>query len=100
LQKVPAFQVVQGLWEKEEGQGQRTPKEHLLPLQEIPLKEAPLYWPRKVHVEQEVHGLPLQVDMQLDQSGVQTPPHFFGRIRQVCQEGEFRKQLMVCGAGG
>jgi hypothetical protein len=49
---------------KEEGQGQRAKEEHVLSLQEVPLQEAPSSQTGQMHVEQEVQGLPLQINLQ------------------------------------
>jgi hypothetical protein len=64
----------------------RTPKkEYMPPLQEVPLQEAPLSPTGQVHVEQEIQGLPLQIDLQQAQSGVHTP-QILCRFKQVCKQ--------------
>ncbi len=59
-------------------------------------QEASSSWTRQVHVEQEVQGLHLQIDLWQAWSGVQTMPQILCRVRRVCeQEQQVKKQLMV-----
>jgi hypothetical protein len=71
-QEIPTFQVARQMQKTEEGQGRQAKEEYLPPLQEVPLQEAPSSRTRQVHVEQEIQGLPLQIDLQRSQSGIQT----------------------------
>jgi hypothetical protein len=47
-----------------EGQGGQAKNEYMPPLQVIPLQEAPSSQTKQVHVEQEIQGLPLQINLQ------------------------------------
>jgi hypothetical protein len=63
LQEIPTFQVTRWTWKTEEGQGRQTKEEYTPPLQEVQLQEASLSQTGQVHVEQEIQGLPLQIDL-------------------------------------
>ncbi len=53
------------------------------PLQEVPLQKAPSSRTGQVHVEQEVQGPPLQINLQQAQSGIQTMSQILCRVRRV-----------------
>jgi hypothetical protein len=59
----------------------------LPPLHEAPSQEAPLSRTGQVHVEQEVQGLPLQINLQQAQSGIQTTPQILCQVRRVRKQG-------------
>ncbi len=85
--EIPTFQVVRQPQKTEEGQGQQAKNKYVPQLQEVPLQEAPLSCTGQVHVEQEVQGLPVHIDLQQAQSGIQTTPKILCRVRQVCKQG-------------
>jgi hypothetical protein len=57
------LQVARWPQKTEEGQGQQAKEEYMPLLQEVPLQEAPSSQTEQVHVEQEVQGLPLQINL-------------------------------------
>jgi hypothetical protein len=71
----------------EEGQGQQAKEEYMASLQEVPSQEAPSSQTGQVHVEQNVKGLPVQSDLQLAQSGIQTTPQICCQDKWVCKQG-------------
>jgi hypothetical protein len=72
--KNPTFQVTRRPQKTEEGQEKQAKEDYMPPLQEGLLQEAPSSQTGQVHVEQEVQGLPLQIDLRQAQSGIQTTP--------------------------
>jgi hypothetical protein len=74
-----------GHGKKEEGQRRRAKEEYVLPLQEVPLQESPSSQTGQLHVELEVQGLPLQIDLQQTQSGIQATPQIRCQVRRVCK---------------
>jgi hypothetical protein len=63
LQEIPTFQVTRQMQKTEEGQGHQAKDEYVPPLQEVPLQEASSSRAGQVHVEQEIQGLLLQVNL-------------------------------------
>jgi hypothetical protein len=87
VQEIPTFQVTRRPQKTEKGQGQQAKEEYVPSLQEVPSQEAPLSQTGQVHVEQEVQGLLLQIDLRQSQSGIQTMPQILCRVRWVCKQG-------------
>ncbi len=87
VQEIPMLQVARWPRKTEEGEGRQAKEEYVPPLQEVPLLEAPLSRTGQVHVEQEVQGLPLQIDLQQAQSDILTTPQIFYQVRQVRKRG-------------
>jgi hypothetical protein len=63
-QEIPMLQVARWPRKTEEGQGWGAKEEYVPPLQEVSSQEAPSSQTGQVHVEQEVQGLPLQINLQ------------------------------------
>jgi hypothetical protein len=51
------------------------------------LEEALLSQTEQMHVEQEVQGLLLQINVQQARSGIQTTPQILGQVRRVRKQG-------------
>jgi hypothetical protein len=64
------------------------PKKNTCPhCKKFHLQEAPLSRTGQMHVEQEVQGLPLQIDLRQTRSGIQAMPQIHCQVRQVRKWG-------------